>query len=195
MWSTPDSNPCLMLITILLFMIPPFLILLIIIWAWMVNPPYIDVNFHEPPALSWINSAHHHWGHEEETVILKNNETYTILKNCQGHFVLLFDWKVNTNLIKGQDDVVIPAGITTDLASIPKLLRSFLSVLNNSVYAAIMHDYYYRNPKDSKAALVTKEEADCLFYWGMREAGVNRIQAGVMYLGVYLGGKSSYIRE
>jgi hypothetical protein len=184
-----------MLITILIFMIPPFIISLIMLWGYLVKPAYIDVDFHEPPALSWINSAHHHWDHEEETIILKNNQPYKIQKDCQGHFVLLFDWKVNTNLIEGQDHVIIPAGITTDLASIPKWLRSFLNVLNNSAYAAIMHDYYYRNPADPKARSVTKEQADQLFYWGMREAGVNRIRAGIMYLGVYLGGKSSYIRK
>lgn len=84
--------------------------------------------------------------------------------------------------------------MTTDFASIPKILHSLLSPLNNTIYSAILHDYLYCNPTDANASAVARPEADRAFYWGMRACGVWRVTAGLMYLGVRLGGRRSYRR-
>ena len=91
--------------------------------------------------------------------------------------------------------LTVPKLSATDFASIPRLLHSLISPLNNTIYAAILHDYLYRDPQDPVANAIDRATADRMFYWGMRARGVWRVTAGIMYLGVSLGGKGSYVRR
>jgi hypothetical protein len=109
---------------------------------------------------------------------------------------MVFDWHVPIVI----DGVVheidhFPKLGTTDFASIPRILHSLISPLNNTIYAAILHDYLYRNPTDEFARSLPRETVDRLFYWGMRGSWcVWRLTAGLMYLGVRSGGWVSYKR-
>ncbi len=83
----------------------------------------------------------------------------------------------------------VPVGFETDLASIPRLCRSFIPQVGAHILAAIVHDWCYRNPS---MIWMAKEDADLLFRKGMEQAGVGRLKRSLMYGGVKYFGASSY---
>lgn len=71
-------------------------------------------------------------------------------------FTICQDFHYN---IEGKD-YLIPAGFTTDLASIPKILWSIYSPNKaNTIPAAVIHDYLYFCPGE-----MARSEADSIFY-------------------------------
>ena len=78
---------------------------------------------------------------------------------------------------------VTPAGILTDLASIPWLFRSFVGVLGNNIRSAIQHDFHC-TPEGKKANNVNQKQADNLFSEGMAVDQVRWSKARIMTGGV-----------
>jgi len=82
----------------------------------------------------------------------------------------------------------IPKGFTWDGASIPKFAWGVLgSPFGGRYYtAALLHDYFYRT------ACVTKQFADKVFYYKMRQDGVGWWKANTMYYAVKWFGGGAY---
>ena len=139
----------------------------------------IKLSNSNPPIPAWINSPSKDANHNQRLVNLTNNNVYSVPRSSSAHFILAFDWEVETEIDSQKTDLVIPSKFLTDFASI--LTGSFHHI-TNTVYAAIIHDYLYRNPEDLNAKAITKTQADRVFYWGMRMRGMNRLNAGLMYL-------------
>jgi len=78
----------------------------------------------------------------------------------------------------------VKAGFDTDLASIPWGARNLVSQLAGAQMAAC-HDFSYQGHTK-----LTKEEADQLFYEGLRTpgSGVGRVKAWIMFQAVKRGG-------
>ena len=168
--------------------------LMVITLALYVRPSQAIVWFKEIPAFARVNTPKKGWSKQRRTVALPFDGAYEIPEDSQGHFVQLGKWHVNCRIDGETKRLTVPAKQPTDFASIPKLLYPLISPLSNSIYAAVLHDYLYRNPKDKIARRISKEEADRIFYWGLRAKGVHIFLSGLMYWGVRLGGKSSYKR-
>ncbi len=154
----------------------------------------IGTGLHIPPAFSWINKPNEKWSEEKRTIVLQNGSKYIIPISKSGHFVMLYDWEVKYRLDGKECILTIPSNATTDFASIPKPLQSLISPLSNTVYAAVLHDYLYRNPIDAEANSISRANADRIFYWSMMARGVWKITAIGMYLGVRIFGNTSYKR-
>lgn len=167
----------------------------ILVLAWLVNPQRVRVDFPNPPGFARINTPHPKWTKAQRTRHLPNGDTYVIPPNIRGHFVVLADWPVECNFREKRVALTVPRGAITDFASIPNFLHSLLSPLNNTIYAAVLHDYLYRDPHAPEASAVSRADADRAFYWGMRACGVRRHTAGLMYIGVKAGGRGSYKRQ
>ncbi|MBK3446373.1 DUF1353 domain-containing protein [Pseudomonas lactis] len=103
-------------------------------------------------------------------------------------FTLLAD------LVLADDDervITVPAGFTTDFASIKVLHNAFLFVLFALVsgygnYAATVHDWLYEHGS------LTRKEADAVLYRALRAEGVARWRAWLMWAGVRIGGAKQY---
>lgn len=103
-------------------------------------------------------------------------------------FTLLAD------LVLADDDervITVPAGFTTDFASIKVLHNAFLFVLFALVsgygnYAATVHDWLYEHGS------LTRNEADAVLYRALRAEGVARWRAWLMWAGVRIGGAKQY---
>ena len=103
-------------------------------------------------------------------------------------FTLLAD------LVRADDDervITVPAGFTTDFASIKVLHNAFLFVLFALVsgygnYAATVHDWLYEHGS------LTRNEADAVLYRALRAEGVARWRAWLMWAGVRIGGAKQY---
>jgi len=78
----------------------------------------------------------------------------------------------------------VPAGFSTDLASIPRLFQGIVPKIGKHIQPAIAHDFCYEGNTN-----LTKEDSDLLFLEGMRSTGVGWLRRRVMYLAVRVGGK------
>jgi hypothetical protein len=85
------------------------------------------------------------------------------------------------------DDTRIPAGFTSDGASVPRLLWRLFPPFGKYLEAAVVHDYFCvlghrgESPINSVAAAKVFKEA-------MRVCGVAAWRVHLMYLGVRIGG-------
>jgi len=168
----------------------------VFIAAWLVKPKHVGTRFtRRPPVVARVNTPSRDATDDMRRIELPTSDKYLIPPHSRGHFVLVFDWQVPVRVQGVATVLTIPKLSTTDFASVPRILHSLISPLNNTIYSAILHDYLYRNPADPTARAFDRKTVDGMFYWGMRARGVWRVTAGLMYLGVRLGGASNYVRS
>lgn len=163
--------------------------------SYATRPRHLHVRFTKvPPVIARINTPSAGATDQMRLVNLPTGDNFTIPAGSQGQFLTVFDWAVPIVLDGVALRLTVPKLSTTDFASIPRPLHSLISPLTNTIYGAILHDYLYRAPADPAAHAISREDADRIFYWAMRMRGVRRATAGLMYLGVRLGGRGSYRR-
>lgn len=83
--------------------------------------------------------------------------------------------------------VFVPAGFTTDLASIPRVFQSIVPKLGHHIRPAIVHDYCYEGHTD-----LTRKEADAMFLDGMKSTKVNFVRRWAMWAAVRVGGTGKW---
>lgn len=89
-------------------------------------------------------------------------------------------WKLTKSF--KDEDVRVPCGYETDLASIPRILWTLLPPFGRYSQAAVIHDYLYETKGiDGK---YTRYEADKLFYKLMLKYGTYKWKAVIMFLAV-----------
>jgi hypothetical protein len=101
------------------------------------------------------------------------------------------DWRTLKEVIWYEKDheIIVPKGFKTDLASIPKLLRWFVSNDDGRIRSpAIVHDWVYYNRGRVGEKLYSRQDADNLFYRTLRFLKVSKGKAKLMYYAVRLGG-------
>jgi hypothetical protein len=92
---------------------------------------------------------------------------------------------------KGSGRVItVPAGMETDGASIPALLRIFMAVWGSYGRAAALHDYGYRCLRlgDPHPEMPTRRICDQEFHTAMLACGTSPALAWLMWAAVRLGG-------
>ena len=89
-------------------------------------------------------------------------------------------WNRKGNVIK----IVVPAGFTTDLASVPRVFQSIIPKLGHHIRPAIVHDYAYEGFTN-----LTRKEADEMFLDGMQATKVGWLRRNAMWLAVRVGGR------
>lgn len=105
----------------------------------------------------------------------------------ENHFVLCRDYKV----IVDEEDVVVPKGFVTDLASIPRIIYPFFSPNDSySIGPAILHDWMYRED-----VRFNRRESDDIFYYALLKNGTATPQAFMFYQAVRWFGESSFITK
>ena len=108
--------------------------------------------------------------------------------------VLMEDWHVDIFGFR----FVVPAGTTTDGASIPRFLWRLCGhpLQVPRVYAAMLHDWLYAGVGDSEdsasPADLTRKECDVCYYGLLRHFGVSAWKAGIEYIALRLFGGSHY---
>lgn len=79
---------------------------------------------------------------------------------------------------KDRNEIVVPPGFITDLASIPRALWWWQAPHEGTLAPAILHDYLYWDQSCSR------EEADAVIYMAMLDTGMSRASALAVYQGV-----------
>ena len=105
------------------------------------------------------------------------------------------DWRPLNGRLRGCDDVVVPPGTLTDLASVPRVLRNvpFLDTTGRSRRGAVLHDFLYRGGVFRCGRRPTRGEADRILFRALRADGCSRWVAGVFYAGVRVGGWAAWV--
>ena len=91
--------------------------------------------------------------------------------------------------LKGFRPFTVPAGETTDGASVPRPFWPICPPMSNYTNAAVLHDYLYKCARTYGEPLEgyeKKKTCDDLFLAAMEDLGVSRWQRRVMYRAVRL---------
>lgn len=91
-----------------------------------------------------------------------------------GKWCLEHDYTVELENVK----LTVPRGFITDLASIPKLLWSFLPPFGAWTKGSVVHDYIW------ESGILTLKEADDIFLEMMLKEGATKWKADLIYYSV-----------
>lgn len=105
-------------------------------------------------------------------------------QSSDGHDVIL-DEDFSYTRPNGEK-ITVPAGADSDGASTPRFLWRLFPPFGNYWRAALLHDHLYRH------TLTPKAECDRIFLEAMRDCGVNRVKAWIIYQGVHLFGGPAF---
>jgi hypothetical protein len=103
-------------------------------------------------------------------------------------------WKLNSPLGFRFDNgtyLWVPKGFESDFASVPRIPIVYMLWGDRAHRESILHDYFYRR---DCALAVTRAEADKFFQMAMVSQGQPFYIVYPMYVGVRIGGLSSYHR-
>ena len=93
------------------------------------------------------------------------------------------------------EEVRIPQGLLTDLASVPRGFRGIVGRVGPHLEAAIVHDFMYGDRVRTEYPIFThwtRKQADQLFLAGMKKAGVGWALRHLIYRAVRIGGGRSW---
>lgn len=99
------------------------------------------------------------------------------------------------------ETITVPAGATTDLASVPRLAWALFPPDGPWLKAAVVHDFLYRSKGTcwldgfngrTRARPYSRAEADGVFREAMGVLGVGALARGVIWSAVRLGGANSW---
>ncbi len=82
--------------------------------------------------------------------------------------------------------IVIPAGATSDGASVPQAVWNILPPFGDYWRAAVLHDWLYRNSDLPKA------ECDNVFREALTDLAIPYATRETLYQGVHLGGQAAF---
>jgi len=82
--------------------------------------------------------------------------------------------------------ITVPVGATSDGASTPREIWSFIPPFGTYWMAAFLHDYLYRSTN------IPKDVCDSLLREAMEDLCVDWVERDAIYEGVALGGQSSF---
>lgn len=117
--------------------------------------------------------------------LMTDFENNTCIKPYQGYHYHTCN---QINFTINGEEFYIPANFETDLASIPRIAWPIMAPAHSSLMrAAIVHDWFYRMTCD-----FNRLQTDLIFYHMLRNDGVSRFKASLMYYAVRLFGWHYY---
>ena len=112
---------------------------------------------------------------------------FPIVATNDGVAYLDANWRVSVR----SSVFVVPADFSSDGASVPRSLRWLCGdpMERPRLYAALLHDWLYTT------GVVSRAEADAIYYAMLRHFGYSPVDASVNYLAVRLFGSRHYGRR
>lgn len=112
---------------------------------------------------------------------------FPVVATNDGIAYLDEDWRVSVR----SSVLVVPADFSSDGASVPRALQWLCGdpMERPRLYAALLHDWLYTT------GVVSRAEADAIYYAMLRHFGYSPVDASVNYLAVRLFGSRHYGRR
>lgn len=120
------------------------------------------------------------------------------LRDGRRQFVLLSD---SVFVFRRKNRLVvmsIPARFVTDFASTPIFAWPVFEPIGRYAEAAVVHDWMYAigsGAQEEKVAAQRRKEADMLFYYSMKQSGIDRKARDLIYTAVRVFGARAYGNE
>jgi len=95
-------------------------------------------------------------------------------------------WKVHESFVYevGHDEVIyVPRGFVTDLASVPRPFWPICPTDDGYSQAAVLHDWLCRHQGKVEKFYTVRRTSE-IFYNAMRELGIGKLRAGIMFRAV-----------
>jgi len=110
-----------------------------------------------------------------------------------AEYIVARDFRLSYRLADEESyrEIVVPAGMLTDLASVPRLMRVFVGRVGLHLEPAIVHDYLYiawQAVEGKAPSSKDRSFGDRLMFAAMKEAGVHWFHCHAMYLAIRLMG-------
>lgn len=128
---------------------------------------------------------------------MKNNLKLEVLDGETMAFALAEDFSKEITFNGELITVVVPKGMRTDLASIPRPLWNLIAPFGRYEEAAVLHDFLYQHggllfglPKK-----LNRKEADALFKQVMLADDVNKRKAWLMWASVRIFGRKFWLKN
>lgn len=86
--------------------------------------------------------------------------------------------ELHYQLPDSKDIICVPVGFKTDFASIPQGMRWLVTGQDDTRKPSVVHDYLYQRK------IGTRDWADKVFLWGMRDCGVSAWKRYLCYAAV-----------
>ncbi len=113
-----------------------------------------------------------------------------------ANFIVSQPYSVHFKLDGALREITVPQGMVTDLTSVPRLARWFISRVGRHLEATIVHDFLYIAWQDLENQPIDEKHrrfADNLLFVAMKAADVNWLKIWVVYLAVRAFGAGAYV--
>lgn len=113
-------------------------------------------------------------------------------------YIVAREYQVRFKLDGRERRIIIPPGMVTDLASVPRIAHSLIGRVGPHLEASIVHDFLYiawQSLPGREARDADREFADNLMRVAMKEAGVSLAIRNLVYGAVRIGGSGVYARR
>ena len=113
----------------------------------------------------------------------------------EADYVIGQDYRVTFKVDGVDREVVVPRGMLTDLASVPRAFRWYAGRVGPHLEASIVHDYLYMAWQDLEgrgAEEIDRRFADDLFLQAMLKAKMRKSKAWALYSAVRIFGAKAY---
>ncbi len=101
-------------------------------------------------------------------------------------WLLTKDFAYDVGYLGSGWQIRVPAGFSTDGASVPRIFWALISQWEKHGKAAVLHDYLYNETNHSRLI------CDAVFLEAMLVLKVNRLKASIIFLAVRLFGGKEY---
>lgn len=135
--------------------------------------------------------------------LFEDSDGEPILKAGRCQWMLITPLRYDVGAEGSGETITVPAGATTDLASIPRLAWSLFPPDGPWLKAAVLHDFLYASRGSCvlgafhgrrRERPYSRAEADDILREAMQVLGVGALQRGVIWSAVRLGGGGGWGR-
>ena len=145
------------------------------------------------PEPGWRSISH--FRYLDPLILYRCAEAVRTGSGREANYVVGWDYRVTFKVDGVERDVVVPRGMLTDLASVPRAFRWYAGRVGPHLEASIVHDYLYMAWQDLEgrgAEEIDRRFADDLFLQAMLEAKMRKSKAWALYSAVRIFGAKAY---
>ncbi len=113
----------------------------------------------------------------------RDPRTLYVRKGREASYVTLEPYRVEYRVDGEPTSLTVPAGMLTDLTSVPRIVRNIIGRVGPHLEAAIVHDFLYIAWQLIPRREARKQDwrfANEVMFAGLRAAGVNMFQRGLI---------------
>lgn len=134
-------------------------------------------------------------------VLIDNADGRAAIKGGRCTWRLTAPIAYDVGSVGSGETITVPAGATTDFASVPRFAWSIIPADGAWLKAAVVHDWLYRTRGTcqldgevyrTRPAPYTRAESDAIFKEAMGVLGVGSLTKAIIYAAVRVGGRNAF---